>query len=152
MEKETVHENNVYVELIKKMGYSNPHSKYLLRILQKMASVEDAKLMLALPAEPAVLSQKTGLSEEEVGHRLKTLAEKGMVQQRIAAQQSLVDAMTVVYRLSEKRYEKGIDSYLSVLDAQRSLYGAQQGLILLRLAYVNNLVTLYKTLGGGATP
>ena len=80
------------------------------------------------------------------------LAEKGMVQQRIAAQQSLVDAMTVVYRLSEKRYEKGIDSYLSVLDAQRSLYGAQQGLILLRLAYVNNLVTLYKTLGGGATP
>jgi multidrug efflux system outer membrane protein len=74
-----------------------------------------------------------------------------MVSRRVAAQQSLVDAMAVVYRLSEKRYEKGIDSYLSVLDAQRSLYGAQQGLILLRLAYVNNLVTLYKTLGGGAS-
>jgi multidrug efflux system outer membrane protein len=79
------------------------------------------------------------------------LAERGMVSRRVAAQQSLVDAMAVVYRLSEKRYEKGIDSYLSVLDAQRSLYGAQQGLILLRLAYVNNLVTLYKTLGGGAS-
>ncbi len=80
------------------------------------------------------------------------LAEKGMVSRRVEAQRALVDAMTVVYRLSEKRYEKGIDSYLSVLDAQRSLYGAQQGLILLRLAYVNNLVTLYKTLGGGASP
>lgn len=80
------------------------------------------------------------------------LAEKGMVSRRVAAQQSLVDAMAVVYRLSEMRYEKGIDSYLSVLDAQRSLYGAQQGLIMLRLASVNNLVTLYKTLGGGASP
>jgi len=80
------------------------------------------------------------------------LAEKGTVSRRVTAQQSLVDAMAVVYRLSEMRYEKGIDSYLSVLDAQRSLYGAQQGLILLRLASVNNLVALYKTLGGGASP
>lgn len=80
------------------------------------------------------------------------LAEKGMVSRRVEAQQSLVDAMSVVYRLSEMRYDKGIDSYLSVLDAQRSLYGAQQGLILLRLASVNNLVALYKTLGGGASP
>ena len=79
------------------------------------------------------------------------LAEKGTVSRRVTAQQSLVDAMAVVYRLSEMRYEKGIDSYLSVLDAQRSLYGAQQGLILLRLASVNNIVTLYKTLGGGAS-
>ncbi|HPL10083.1 MAG TPA: efflux transporter outer membrane subunit [Smithellaceae bacterium] len=80
------------------------------------------------------------------------LAEKGMVNERIAAQQSLVDALAVAYRLSELRYEKGIDSYLSVLDAQRSLYGAQQGLILLRLASINNRVALYKALGGGASP
>lgn len=78
------------------------------------------------------------------------LAEKGMVNQRIAAQQSLVDALAVTYRLSELRYTKGIDSYLSVLDAQRSLYGAQQGLIMLRLASINNLINLYKSLGGGA--
>ncbi len=58
------------MELLKKIGYTNPHSKYLLRILQKMASVEDARLMLALPAEPAVLSQKTGLGEEDVKQRI----------------------------------------------------------------------------------
>jgi multidrug efflux system outer membrane protein len=77
------------------------------------------------------------------------LAEKNMVKQRIAAQQSLVDALADTYRLSEARYTKGIDSYLSVLDAQRSLYGAQQGLIVLNLIRINNQITLYKTLGGG---
>ncbi|HOD31456.1 MAG TPA: efflux transporter outer membrane subunit, partial [Smithellaceae bacterium] len=77
------------------------------------------------------------------------LAVKGTINQRIEAQQSLVDALATAYRLSEARYSKGIDGYLSVLDAQRSLYNAQQGLVMLRLAQTNNLVTLYKALGGG---
>jgi multidrug efflux system outer membrane protein len=42
-----------------------------------------------------------------------------------------------------------MDSYLSVLDAQRSLYDAQNGLINLRLNFLTNLVDLYKALGGG---
>lgn len=77
------------------------------------------------------------------------LAEQEMIAQRIAAQQSLVDALSDVHRLSNIRYTKGVDSYLSVLDAQRSLYGAQQGLIMLRFAGLSNLITLYKALGGG---
>lgn len=77
------------------------------------------------------------------------LAERGTVTQRVAAQQSLVEALTVTYQLSEARYNKGVDSYLSVLDAQRSLYGAEKGLIMLRFAQTSNLITLYKTLGGG---
>ncbi len=77
------------------------------------------------------------------------LAERGTINDHLAAQQSLVDASAVSYRLSEARYNKGIDSYLSVLDAQRSLYGAEQGLIMLRLARINSLITLYKSLGGG---
>jgi multidrug efflux system outer membrane protein len=77
------------------------------------------------------------------------LAVRGTVNQQIAAQRSLVDAVAETYRLSNLRYNKGIDNYLSVLDAQRSLYGAQQGLIALRLARINNMVALYKALGGG---
>jgi multidrug efflux system outer membrane protein len=77
-----------------------------------------------------------------------TLAEKGMISERVAAQEALVEALATAYRLSEFRYTKGIDSYLAVLDAQRSLYAAQQGLILLKLGRINNLITLYKTLGG----
>jgi len=53
----------------------------------------------------------------------------------------------VTYRLSDARYKKGIDNYLGVLDAQRSLYAAQEVLIELRLARLANLVTLYKVLG-----
>jgi multidrug efflux system outer membrane protein len=77
------------------------------------------------------------------------LAVQGTVNRRIAAQQSLVNAVAETYRLSNLRYTKGIDSYLGVLDAQRSLYAAQQGLIVLRMAGVSNLVTVYSVLGGG---
>jgi multidrug efflux system outer membrane protein len=77
------------------------------------------------------------------------LAVRGTVEQQMAAQQSLVDAVAETYRLSNARYTRGIDSYLSVLDAQRSLYGAQQGLIVLRLARLVNRVMLYMALGGG---
>jgi outer membrane protein, multidrug efflux system len=79
-----------------------------------------------------------------------TLAVCGTVDQQIAVQQSIVDAVAETYRLSNARYTKGIDSYLSVLDAQRSFYSAQQGLLALRLARLKNLVTFYKAMGGGA--
>ena len=65
------------------------------------------------------------------------------------AQEALVQASGRAYDLSQQRYKTGSDSYLAVLDAQRSFYGAQQGLIATRLAQQNNRVTLYKALGGG---
>lgn len=77
------------------------------------------------------------------------LAVRGTVGQQVSAQESLVNAVEETHRLANARYTKGIDSYLSVLDAQRSLYGAQQGMIAVRLARHTNLVTLYKALGGG---
>lgn len=76
------------------------------------------------------------------------LAQKGTVGDQMAAQESLVRASADTYKLTNARYSKGIDSYLSVLDAQRSLYAAEQGLIAVRLAGLTNLVTLYKVLGG----
>lgn len=54
------------------------------------------------------------------------------------------------HRLSRARYDRGVDSYLTVLDSQRALYGARQGLITARLSRLVNLATLYKVLGGGA--
>jgi len=77
------------------------------------------------------------------------LAVRGTVNQEIAAQQSLVNAFAESYRLSNARYTKGIDNYLSVLVAQRSLYAGQQVLIYLRLLRLTNLVTMYQVLGGG---
>lgn len=77
------------------------------------------------------------------------LAVRGTVNQQESAQQSLVDAVARTYHLSTIRYTRGIDSYLSVLDAQRSLYAAQQGLIAIRLAKLANQLRLYAVLGGG---
>jgi len=77
------------------------------------------------------------------------LAVRGTVEEQLSAQQSFADAVAGTYRLSNARYAKGVDSFLGVLDAQRSLYAAQQGLISVRLAKAANQVTLYAVLGGG---
>jgi len=78
-----------------------------------------------------------------------SLALKGTIDRQLSTQQSLADAVERTYRLSKLRYDKGLDSYLAVLDAQRSLYAAQQGLVSLRLAGLANRVKLYAALGGG---
>lgn len=73
----------------------------------------------------------------------KTLAEQRQ------AQEALVEAAGRADQLSTARYKAGRDSYLNQLDAQRTLYGAQQGLVTTRLSEQTNRVTLYKVLGGG---
>ena len=77
------------------------------------------------------------------------LARRGTIDGQLAAQQSLADATAESYRLSQARFEKGVDNYLAVLVSQRFLYGAQQSLISARFARLDNQVTLYKVLGGG---
>lgn len=77
------------------------------------------------------------------------LAQRSTLGRQLEAQQSLVNATAESYRLSDARFRRGVDSYLSVLDSQRSLYTAQQNLITTRLSRLTNLVTFYKTLGGG---
>ncbi|WP_437612696.1 efflux transporter outer membrane subunit [Erwinia sp. V71] len=53
------------------------------------------------------------------------------------------------YHYAELRYQQGVDNYLNVLIAQRSLYSAQQSAITAKLGQLNQQVTLYKVLGGG---
>ncbi|MBL0210386.1 MAG: efflux transporter outer membrane subunit [Holophagaceae bacterium] len=77
------------------------------------------------------------------------LARRSTLEEQLAAHEALVQAMEGTHRLATARYQAGIDGYLSVLDAQRSLYAAQQGLIALRRTKYANMVTLYKVLGGG---
>jgi len=77
------------------------------------------------------------------------LAASTIINEQIAAQQRLVDAEQARFTLAELRYRNGVDSNLSLLDAQRSLYSAQQSLVELRQSRLSSLVTLYKALGGG---
>jgi multidrug efflux system outer membrane protein len=71
--------------------------------------------------------------------------------EQVRAQERLVAASADSVRLSQMRFQAGVDTFLPVLDAQRTLYSAQQTLLQLRQAQVTNLVTLYKALGGGWT-
>jgi multidrug efflux system outer membrane protein len=77
------------------------------------------------------------------------LARRESLKQQLLAQQALVAASSDAYRLSDARFRRGVDSYLNALDAQRSLYAAQQNLIDIELSRMSNLVALYQALGGG---
>lgn len=76
------------------------------------------------------------------------LADRAQWGERLGAQTGMVLATQKAFDLSEARFQAGVDNYLTVLDAQRSLYAAQQTLISLRLSEQINRVTLWKALGG----
>ncbi len=78
------------------------------------------------------------------------LADRATMQRRLASQASLVQAASRVLQLSQARFKAGADDFLTVLDAQRSLYAAQQTQISLLQAEQVNRIALYKALGGGA--
>jgi multidrug efflux system outer membrane protein len=77
------------------------------------------------------------------------LAQRGTIDEQLDAQESLARATQQYFELSDQRFRRGADSYLTVLDAQRTNYSAQQNLITVRLSRQTNLVTLYRVLGGG---
>lgn len=121
---------------------------------QIVMPIFDARLWSAYRATKAERDMALASYEKTIQVAFREVADAlaigGTVEQQESAQQSLVDAAGRAYRLTEIRYNAGIDSYLSVLDAQRSLYAAQQGLITVRLGKFINQVRLYAALGGGA--
>jgi len=77
------------------------------------------------------------------------LAQRGTIDEQLAAQQALTDAAAKALRLSTARFEQGSDTYLNVLVAERTLFAARQTLVAAQLSKANNMITLYASLGGG---
>jgi len=75
------------------------------------------------------------------------LARAGTIDAQQVAQRRLVIASSRAYDLAEQRYRAGIDTFLTALNSQRSLYNAQQSAIATDLALVNNRVLLYRVIG-----
>lgn len=69
--------------------------------------------------------------------------------EQIQAQQANLEANEQYYNHAMNRYKQGVDSFLTLLDAQRSLYSSKQNFLTLKLAQLENQVNLYKVLGGG---
>lgn len=79
------------------------------------------------------------------------LARRGTMNDEIGARERQQLATADTYTLTEARYRAGIDPFLTVLDAQRSYYAAQQQMVQTKLTAAQNLVTTYQTIGGDAS-
>jgi NodT family efflux transporter outer membrane factor (OMF) lipoprotein len=104
--------------------------------------VQDARQEQALAAyEKTVL-----MSFEDVENSLVAYA-KEQIRRR-----SLEDAVTSSQdslHLANQLYGNGLASFINVLDAERSLYQAEDALVQSDKAVTQNLIGLYKALGGG---
>lgn len=78
------------------------------------------------------------------------LAGQATLSEQAQALQRQAEAEAARLQLADLRYRNGVASYLDLLDAQRSLFAAQQAVVQVRLAQLQNQVALYRALGGGA--
>jgi multidrug efflux system outer membrane protein len=76
------------------------------------------------------------------------LARRGTMDEQLGATERRQAAAADVATLEEARYREGIDSFLNLLDAQRSYYAVQQVLVQTKLTAAQNRVALYSALGG----
>jgi multidrug efflux system outer membrane protein len=77
------------------------------------------------------------------------LAGQATLAEQLSATRAQADAESARYRLSEVRFQNGVSSTLDMLDAQRSLFVAQQSVIQTQLALLQNRVAVYRAMGGG---
>ena len=85
---------------------------------------------------------------KEVGDVLATRATIG---QQLQSQYRLQANFQETYNIAHARFRSGLDDYLGVLDAERSLFANQQGILNLELQNALSQIQLYQALGGGAT-
>ena len=78
------------------------------------------------------------------------LATRATLGDQLAAQYRLQDNFEQTYQIADARFKAGISNYLDVLDAQRSLFSTQQGILDLELQKIISQIELYQVLGGGA--
>lgn len=116
------------------------------------AGRNQAGLDSALAGRDIALAQYEKAIQNAFREVSDALAGRATLGDQLRAQQAQVDAEADRARLAELRYRNGVASSLEVLDAQRSLFAAQQALAQTRLAQRQNQVVLYKVLGGGWTP
>jgi multidrug efflux system outer membrane protein len=103
------------------------------RALQAALNYEQTVLEAFREVEDALVGVRTYRTQMEAGER------------KLAAARNAA-------RLSAERYDKGVTSYLEVLDTERTLFSVELELSELRQAYLNSYVRLYKALGGGWGP
>ena len=107
-----------------------------------------ANVRLSHAQRDAAVANYQGTIQTAFREVADALARRGTINDEIAARQRQQAATADTYVLTEARYRAGIDPFLTVLDAQRSLYSAQQAMVQTKLTAAQNIVTLYQSIGG----
>jgi len=107
-----------------------------------------ANLSLAKGQRDLALAQYQQAIQTAFREVSDALARRGTINDQMSAQNNLVAAANDEYVLADARYKQGVDPFLNSLEAQRTLYAARRTLASTRLIKADNLVTLYRTLGG----
>ena len=121
---------------------------------QALLTVFDAgrntgNLQAANAARDVALAQYEKAIQSAFREVADALAGRATFGEQLRAQQAQAAAEEVRAKLADLRYRNGAASYLDVLDAQRALFAARQAVVQVQLAQAQNLVTVYKVLGGG---
>lgn len=109
----------------------------------------DAQLETAQIDRDIALTQYEQSIQNAFTEVADALAEREGYAQQLASQQRAEAAYQRYFEIAEQRYQNGVDSMLTRLDAQRNLVLSQQASINARLALMQSKVDLYRALGGG---
>ena len=106
--------------------------------------VDRAEAQVAEVLASYVNTALTAYSEVETA-----LAAEEHLAERVDHVTTSVEQARAAERLADERYRTGLDSYITVLDSQRSAFQAESELIAARRLRLENRVDLYLALGGG---
>ena len=107
-------------------------------------------LSVAVAREDIAVASYESTVQQAFREVADALAGRRWLADQVAAQMRATEAQRQIARLARIRYREGVANYLEVLDAERNLFTAEQALIQLRRNELQNLVSLYVALGGGA--
>ena len=110
----------------------------------RYAALNSAKASRDIAVAQYEKAIQTGFREVADG-----LAAQAGYADQMRAQTAQVAAARTSLALSQARYDQGVDSFLTLQDAERTLYSAQQSETSLKVTELSNMVTLFKALGGG---
>lgn len=108
-----------------------------------------ANLSIANADRDIALAQYEKAIQSGFRETADALALNASLDEQVSSQQRLVDAAEQANRLSQARYDAGLDSFITLLDARRTAYSAQQTQLRTQLSQQANRITLYKVMGGG---
>ena len=109
-----------------------------------------ANVRLTEAQRNAAISTYQGTIQTAFREVADALARRGTINDELGARQRQRAATADTYLLTEARYNAGIDPYLNVLSAQQSYYSAQRILVQTKLTAAQNIVDVYRAIGGDA--